>query len=60
MHLPPLVLILYPGFLGFPGCHPFPALGASMVPIAGYQFALNSPSSVRAKVNFIALQAGIA
>jgi hypothetical protein len=30
-----------------------------MLPIAGYQFSLNAPSSAGAKVNFIALQAGI-
>jgi hypothetical protein len=30
-----------------------------MVPIAGYQFALNAPSSVGASVTFVALQAGV-
>lgn len=37
----------------------FVTVGASMLPIAGYQFSLNAPSSAGAKVNFIALQAGI-
>lgn len=37
----------------------FVTLGASSVPIAGYQFSLNVPSSAGAKVNFIALQSGI-
>ena len=37
----------------------FIAVGSSMIPIAGYQFSLNVPSSVGAKVSFIALQAGI-
>ena len=32
---------------------------SSMLPIAGYQFTLNAPSSAGAKVNFVALQAGI-
>jgi hypothetical protein len=35
------------------------AVGSSMLPIAGYQFTLNAPSSAGAKVTFIALQAGI-
>jgi hypothetical protein len=30
-----------------------------MAAIAGYRFTLNAPSSVGAKVNFTALQAGI-
>jgi hypothetical protein len=30
-----------------------------MLPIAGFQFTLNAPSSAGAKVNFIMLQAGI-
>jgi hypothetical protein len=37
----------------------FISVGASIAPIAGYQFALNVPSSVGAKVTFVALQAGI-
>jgi hypothetical protein len=37
----------------------FITVGTSMLPIAGYQFALNAPSSAGAKVNFVALQAGI-
>jgi hypothetical protein len=37
----------------------FVTVGASMLPIAGYQFSLNAPSSAGAKVNFIALQSGI-
>ena len=37
----------------------FVAVGSSMLPIAGYQFSLNAPSSAGAKVNFIALQAGV-
>jgi hypothetical protein len=32
---------------------------SSMLPIAAYQFMLNAPSSVGAKVNCIGLQAGI-
>jgi hypothetical protein len=36
----------------------FITLGASSVPIAGYQFLLNAPSSLGAKVNFAALQSG--
>jgi hypothetical protein len=31
-----------------------------MLPIAGYQFSLNAPSSAGAKVNFVAVQSGIA
>jgi hypothetical protein len=34
-------------------------VGSSIVPVAGYQFTLNAPSSAGAKVNLIALQAGI-
>jgi hypothetical protein len=37
----------------------FITLGTSSVPIAGYQFLLNVPSSAGARVNFIALQSGI-
>jgi hypothetical protein len=37
----------------------FVTVGSSMLPIAGYQFSLNAPSSAGAKVNFVALQAGI-
>jgi hypothetical protein len=37
----------------------FVSVGASMLPVAGYQFSLNAPSSVGAKVNFVALQSGI-
>jgi hypothetical protein len=37
----------------------FITLGASLIPIAGYQFSLNVPSSAGAKVNFVALQSGI-
>jgi hypothetical protein len=36
----------------------FIAVG-SVVPIVAYQFTLNAPSSSGAKVNFVALQAGI-
>jgi hypothetical protein len=39
--------------------NPFITIGSSMLPIAGYQFTLNAPSSAGAKVNFIALQTGI-
>jgi hypothetical protein len=38
----------------------FVTVGASMLPIAGYQFSLNIPSSVGAKATLVALQAGIA
>jgi hypothetical protein len=37
----------------------FITVGSSIAPVAGYQFSLNAPSSAGAKVNFIALQAGI-
>jgi hypothetical protein len=37
----------------------FVTVGASMLPIAGYQFSLNVPSSVGAKATLVALQAGI-
>jgi hypothetical protein len=37
----------------------FVSVGASMLPVAGYQFSLNAPSSAGAKVNFVALQSGI-
>jgi hypothetical protein len=30
-----------------------------LLPLAGYQFTLNAPSSTSAKANFIALQSGI-
>jgi hypothetical protein len=30
-----------------------------MLPIAGYQFSLNAPSSVGANVTLVALQAGV-
>jgi len=30
-----------------------------MLPVAGYQFTLNGPSSAGAKVYFVALQSGI-
>jgi hypothetical protein len=30
-----------------------------MLPIAGYQFSLNAPSSVGTKVNFVAMRSGI-
>jgi len=30
-----------------------------LLPLAGYQFTLNAPSSAGAKVNFIALQSGV-
>lgn len=36
----------------------FITVGASMLPIAGYQFALNAPSSAGAKVTPVALQSG--
>jgi hypothetical protein len=35
------------------------AVPSSMLAIAAYQFTLNAPSSTGAKVNFIAMQAGI-
>jgi hypothetical protein len=37
----------------------FVTVGASMLPITGYQFSLNVPSSVGAKATLVALQAGI-
>jgi hypothetical protein len=37
----------------------FIAVGSSVLPIVAYQFTLNAPSSSGAKVNFVALQAGI-
>ena len=37
----------------------FVSVGSSMLPIAGYQFSLNAPSSVGASVTFVALQVGI-
>jgi hypothetical protein len=37
----------------------FITVGSSMWPIAGFQFALNAPSSVGASVTFVALQAGV-
>ena len=36
----------------------FVTVGTSMLPIAGYQFTLNAPSSVGASVSFVALQLG--
>jgi hypothetical protein len=37
----------------------FITVGASMLPIAGYQFSLNAPSSAGARVTLVANQAGI-
>jgi hypothetical protein len=37
----------------------FVTVGTSMLPIAGYQFSLNAPSSVGASVSMVALQAGV-
>jgi hypothetical protein len=37
----------------------FITIGASIAPIAGYQFSLNAPSSAGAKVTLVELQAGI-
>jgi hypothetical protein len=37
----------------------FVAAPSSMLAIAAYQFTLNAPSSTGAKVNFVALQAGL-
>ena len=37
----------------------FITVGTSMLPIAGFQFALNAPSSVGANVTLVALQAGV-
>jgi hypothetical protein len=37
----------------------FVTVGTSMLPIAGFQFSLNAPSSVGASVTFVALQAGV-
>jgi len=37
----------------------FITVPSSMLPIAGFQFTLNAPSSAGARVNFVALQAGI-
>jgi hypothetical protein len=34
-------------------------VGTSLLPIAGYQFSLNAPSSAGASVAFIALQSGV-
>jgi hypothetical protein len=34
-------------------------IGTSVLPIAGYQFSLDAPSSAGHKVNFVALQSGI-
>jgi hypothetical protein len=36
----------------------FVTVGTSMLPIAGYQFSVNAPSSVGANVTMVALQAG--
>ena len=38
----------------------FITIGSSMLPIAGYQFSLNVPSSAGAHVTLVALQNGIA
>ena len=37
----------------------FVSVGSSMLPIAGYQFSLNAPSSAGASVTMVVLQAGI-
>jgi hypothetical protein len=37
----------------------FITVGASMLPIAGYRFSLNAPSSAGASVTFVALQSGV-
>jgi hypothetical protein len=37
----------------------FITVGTSMLPIAGYQFSLNAPSSVGASVTMVTLQAGV-
>jgi hypothetical protein len=37
----------------------FVTVEPSMLPIAGYQFSLNAPLSPGARVNFVALPAGI-
>ena len=37
----------------------FVSVGSSMLPIAGYQFSLNAPSSAGASVTMVALQAGV-
>jgi hypothetical protein len=37
----------------------FVSVGSSMLPIAGYQFSLNAPSSAGASVTFVSLQSGI-
>jgi hypothetical protein len=37
----------------------FITVGTSMLPIAGYQFSLNAPSSAGASVTMVALQAGV-
>jgi hypothetical protein len=37
----------------------FITVGTSMLPIAGYQFSLNAPSSAGASVTFVELQAGV-
>ena len=45
-------------------CHAVPSnlvasVGSSLAPIAGFQFALNAPSSVAASVTMVALQVGV-
>jgi hypothetical protein len=35
------------------------SVGSSLAPIAGFQFALNAPSSVGASVTMVAVQAGV-
>jgi hypothetical protein len=47
------------GFTLLAGSNQFITVGTSMLPIAGFQFALNGPSSVGASVTMVALQAGI-
>ena len=37
----------------------FVTVGTSMLPIAGYRFSLNAPSSAGASVTFVALRAGV-
>jgi hypothetical protein len=37
----------------------FITVGSSMIPIAGYQFSLNAPTSAGARVTFVAMQSGI-
>jgi hypothetical protein len=37
----------------------FVTVGSSMLPIAGFQFALNAPSSAGASVTMVVLQSGV-